>query len=126
MHSLSKAQILAAADTPPPTPVDVPEWGGTVYVRVMSGVERDAFEASVITDGQVDLANARAKLVVRVLCDEHGNRLLDDADLDALGRRSAIALNRVYAVAQRINRLTPDDIEDLVKNSASVRGAASS
>ena len=42
MNILSKDAILAADDLPRET-VHVPEWGGDVYVRTMSGTDRDAF-----------------------------------------------------------------------------------
>ena len=47
MNILSKDAILAADDLPRET-VHVPEWGGDVYVRTMSGTDRDAFETSLI------------------------------------------------------------------------------
>ena len=46
MNILSKEAILAADDLPREK-VNVPEWGGEVLVRTMSGTDRDAFEASL-------------------------------------------------------------------------------
>lgn len=39
-----------------------------------------------------------------------------EADVKALGRKSALALNRVFEVAQRINGLTEEDMEELAGN----------
>lgn len=78
---LNKESILAAADMPLEA-VPCPEWGGTVHVRTMSGTERDAFEAGMLDakeKGVSGLANIRARLVVRVACDEQGNRLTTPA-----------------------------------------------
>src|SRR5262249_54462608 len=66
---LSKDDILKAADNEPEE-VDVPEWGGTVLVRGMTGRERDAFEVSMLTPGRggrgtLGTVNMRAKLVAR-------------------------------------------------------------
>ena len=47
MAILGKKAILAAQDIPT-EPVAVPEWGGEVLVRGLSGADRDAFEASVV------------------------------------------------------------------------------
>lgn len=113
---LNKDQILAAKDRQTET-VDVPEWGGSVLVSVMSGRDRDAFEASVITtDGRPALNDLRAKLAARCIVDEAGNRLFSDAEIDALGGKSSGALDRVVAVAQRINRIGDQALEELKGN----------
>ena len=44
---LTREQILQSDDLPCET-VPVPEWGGEVQVRTMTGTDRDAFEASLI------------------------------------------------------------------------------
>jgi hypothetical protein len=95
-------------------PVPVPEWGGDVFVRTMTGRERDAFEASC--NGGADMDNIRARLLVRCLCDEHGNRLFTDGDTEALGNTPAAPLVRLFAVAQRINKLSKQDFDELSKN----------
>jgi hypothetical protein len=114
---LTKESILAAADLPI-EPVDVPEWGGTLYVRTLSGAERDAFESSTIDakkSGAV-LDNIRARLAVRALCDKDGNRLFADDDADALGRKSGKALDRIWDVAQRLSGMGKGDVEAAEKN----------
>ena len=114
--ALSKTDILDADDMPREE-VAVPEWGGTVLVRTMTAAERDSFEARVIgTDGIRNLANIRATLCARCIVDEQGKRLFGDGDIDLLGQKSAAAVDRVFAVCQRLNGLTPDDVEELAKN----------
>ena len=124
--SLTKQQILAADDTKRAC-LKVPEWGGEVFVRVMSGTERDMFEAEVYGSadrngsGKLNLRNVRAKLAALTLCDESGNRLFTDADIVELGKKSAAALDRVFTVAQHLNGFSDKDVEDLAKNSVSDR-----
>ena len=105
------------------TPVEVPEWGGTVYVRVMSGTERDAYEDETfkLNGKAVELnrKNARARLLVRCIVDEGGARLFGEADADALGAQPADVVDRVYAVAQRVNGFTAADVDELEKKSDS-------
>ena len=115
MALLDKAQIVQADDLAHED-VEVPEWGGTVRVRTLTGAERDAFEAESFGEGGKQLANVRARLVARCLIGEDGERLFDDQTIDALGAKSARALDRVFAVASRLNGLTEADIEDLEKN----------
>lgn len=113
---LTKDAILGAVDSAAEA-VEVPEWKGTVYIRVMSGTERDAFEGSVTKDGKVTVENIRAKLLVKTLSDETGKRLFTDADLAALGAKSGRVLDRLFAEAKRVNGMTKNDVEELVKNS---------
>ena len=84
MNILSKDAILAADDLPRET-VIIPEWGGEVLVRTMSGTDRDAFEASLLEkDGRME--NVRARLVALTLCDPQGDRLFDDSEIAEIGR----------------------------------------
>ncbi len=109
MNILSKDAILAADDLPRET-VSVPEWGGEVLVRTMSGTDRDAFEASLLEkDGRME--NVRARLVALTLCYPQGDRLFDDGEIAALGRKSARALDRVFSVAQRLNGIGVEQVD---------------
>lgn len=120
MGYLTRDAILAAQDLPS-ADVEVPEWGGTVRVRALTGTERDAFEASIVDasakGAKVNTRNMRAKLVAASVVDEQGNRIFSDTDIVALGRKSAAALNRVFEVAQRLSGLSETDVEELGKAS---------
>ena len=116
MALLNRNQILEAQDIKTEI-VEVPEWGGEVTVKLLSGTERDQFESSVIDDkGKFKKDNIRAKLVLKCVVDEQGKPLFAPADLEALGAKSSVALDRVFAAAQRINRIGKEDIEELAKN----------
>lgn len=109
--------------------VDVPEWGGTVFVRGMTGIERDIYEESMIRqrgrNTELNLKNARAKLVALCTVDKEGNRLFGDEDVKELGKLSAKALDRVYAVAQELSGISDKDIEEITKNSEEESGGDS-
>lgn len=96
--------------------VPVPEWGGEVAVRGMSGAELDQYQAaSVEMRGQqrvLRLENLRARLLVTCMVDAAGRRLFTPQDVRALGEKSAAALERVAAVARRLSGLTGDDEEE--------------
>lgn len=120
---LSRDQIFAIDDSRIER-VEVPEWGGHVYVRMLSGTERDAFEAATVTrkgkgKTETNLVNMRARLAVLCVCDESGKRLFADADATALGRKSAAALDRITDVALRLNGMTEESVEDAEGNSES-------
>lgn len=120
---LSKSDILAAQDLQTQE-VSVPEWGGSVRVRSLTGTERDVFETALVkvVDGKriPDMDNLRAKLLAATLVDENGTPLFsiaDVGDLGCLGSKSAAALDRIFGVAQRLNGMAAESVEAAVKNS---------
>jgi len=129
MALLSKDQILAAEDLVTED-VEVPEWGGTVRVRMMTGAERDSFEDSLTqTKGKnvkTNLANLRARLVARTVVDEAGKRMFTDAEAGVLGQKSAAALDRVFEAARKLNGMTEKDVEELTEDFPEEDGGASS
>lgn len=119
MTLLSKEQILSARSLPTED-VDVPEWGGTVRVRAMTGAERDEWEASLVqVNGsgarQMRLDNVRARLVALTVVGEDGERLFTSKDVAELGKQSASALDRVFDVSRRLSRLSEQDVEELTE-----------
>jgi hypothetical protein len=124
---LSRDDVLKADDLATEE-VEVPEWGGSVLVRGMSGKERDEFESSALDQrsGRMNLANTRAKIVIRCVVDDDGKRLFDAADIDVLGEKSGAALDRVFAVASRLSGLGERDVEELTQNFGGTSGASSS
>jgi hypothetical protein len=118
---LTAAEILAADDLPREK-VECPEWGGHLYIRTLTGKERDAFEASVVGKGSsTNLVNVRARLVALAGCNDAGEPIFTAAQVDALGDKSAAALSRCFDVASRLNHLSNRDIEELEKNSDGVQ-----
>ena len=118
---LNRAEILAQDDLKYED-VEVPEWGGAmVRVRSLNASERDRFEASTVQrNGKkvtTNLENIRARLVLLCLVDEKGERLFDEGDTYPLGGKSAAALDRIFTVAQRLNGLRDEDVDELAKNS---------
>lgn len=117
---LTKEQILSAQDFKTEE-VEVPEWDGKVRVKSLTAKERDRFEAGMIEgrgkDRKTNLENLRARLVAKTVVDEQGNLLFSEKDVDALGEKNAAAIDKVFAVAQRLSKLRPEDVEELTKNS---------
>ncbi|KPK67836.1 MAG: hypothetical protein AMJ84_12280 [Acidithiobacillales bacterium SM23_46] len=121
MGILSKEQILQADDLRREAVV-VPDWDGSVFVQTMTGIDRDAFELSLTKDGKASIENMRAKLCARTIVDENGNRLFTEDDVEALGKKSGTALDRIFEVAQRLNGIGADAMEKLAKNSEPTPG----
>jgi len=115
---LSKNDILSAPDIQK-CEVAVPEWGGTVFVKGMTGAERDKFESSLIEQRgkaqALNMANVRAKLCSLTICDETGKRLFGEADVQALSGKSAVALQRVFEIAQKLSGIGDADVKELTE-----------
>ena len=121
--TLTRDQIFAIDDIKIEK-VNIPEWGGEVWVKGFTGAERDAFEISIMEfrEGKkpkLVLENMRAKLCAMTVCDEKGNRIFKDEDIPALGKKSAKALSLIFDKAQELNGLSDEDVEKLSKNSVS-------
>jgi hypothetical protein len=94
----------------------------------MTGRERDNFEQSLIkekkdTKGNVvsydrALGDFRAKLAVVTCCDEEGKGLFLPDDYNLLSQNmSAKRLELIVNAAQKLNAISEEDKEALVKNS---------
>ena len=132
MAVLDRAALLAAVGSAslPIEKVDVPELGGEVYIRGMSGTERDEWESSLVIGAgrkhqRLNTDNIRARLVTRTLCDEQGGRLLQNSDAAILGGLRVDVLTRLYEVAQRLSGVTDKDVDELGKLSAPADGNGS-
>lgn len=117
---LTKDQILSANDHRT-IEVGVPEWGGTVRLRTMSGKERDSFEFAVAThkapDGTVDIRGLKALLVAMCAVGEDGQLLFTKADVEALNQKSSEALEKVYTKAAYLCGIGEDTIKETEGNS---------
>jgi hypothetical protein len=113
---LGREAILAVQDTPVEV-VEVPEWGGSVRVKTLSGAERDQFESAIVQRNgrnvKQNLLNIRARLVAAALVDENGAALFSFDDVEALGRKSARALDRIFGKAQELAGMREQDVEEL-------------
>jgi len=125
---LTRDEIMKCEDIFTQT-VDVPEWGGSVLVKALSGRERDDWEATFVDHSgkkaKVRAENVRARLAVRTIVDANGKRYFSDGDAEMLGEKSAAALERIYAVAARLSGIGAADVEELAKNSGSGPSGAS-
>jgi len=98
-----------------------------VFVRQMSGRERDQFEQSLLksvknakgeTTFEQSLDDFRAKLAVASLCDEQGVPLLTTRDIPTLSQNmTATTLDKIVSESQKLNSISETDKENILKNS---------
>ena len=114
--------------------VDVPEWGGTVRIATMSGEDRDRWELSMMqADDSSERgfklnfdAYSRVRLVAMCLVDDNFNRIfVTKEQIEKLSQKSGKVMDLLYDVAQRVNGITDEDIDDLEKNSKSAQNGDS-
>lgn len=115
------AEDIEAFDDRKVVKVKVPEWGGrTVYLKTMTGRERDSWEMGCIDPdtGRLNTKRSdfRAALVVRCLCDQSGKRLFTDSQSEVLGRKNAKAIDRLFETAQSLNKISDKDIKEYEGN----------
>lgn len=115
--ALTKEQILAATDCRMEK-VSVPEWGGEVMIRTMTCRDRDQWEAETVKahkSGEIK-PDYTARFVSKVVCDEQGNLLFSQKDIEALAQKSGAAIARVYKAALKLNTVTAEEIGITEKN----------
>jgi len=120
MGILTRAEIFAVQDLRREE-VTLPEWGGSVFVRTMTGTERDAFEAAMLKtrgeDIERNLENYRARLLTYCVVDEAGAPIfVAEDDAKALGEKAIPALQKLFNVATRLNAMTESDLKELTAN----------
>lgn len=89
--------------------VEVPEWNTDVYVRSFSAEYREHYEH--VMDKLNKTERVRATLVALAACDKDGNELFTMQDVPQLMRKDAVAMERVFKVACRLNGLEGKAVE---------------
>ena len=100
--------------------VNVPEWGGEVFVAELSASERDAIETGWLEarDGE-SMVGFRGYITAACLCNEQRQLLFPEPGkvFRKIGDKGAAGVTRVFSTATELNGFTKSDQEDLVKNS---------
>ena len=113
-------QILAADDLPR-REVETAEWAPfgvpTVFVRGLTAAERDDYEQGLTertpqggVRAKATQRNLRASFVARVVVDEAGDRVFSDKDVEALGKKNAAVIDRLWDVGRELSGMgTPEE-----------------
>jgi len=99
---------------------------GKIYLRTITGKERDDFEKSMYEMRGKDikfkdkaLDNLKARFLVLCICEKDGTRAFSDAreDIESIGSLSARTVDFLFTEAQKMNALSEDDVQELLGNS---------
>ena len=116
--TLTKQQILSTS--PRLKEVDVPEWGGSVFIRPLTIHEQakladlgTKYEKSSVVDR---MKNCTLRLVQWSVCDDQGNPLFEAGDLEPLMSKAASAFLRLQDAILALSGLTEESRKELGKN----------
>lgn len=108
--SLSREQIFAARALRKPEPLEVPEWGGTVFIKYLT-VEEQL---------EISKHNQPAEMPVAVLLaalvDEDEKPIFGPEDFGELAKEAFTVILRVFAVAAKQNGLSNAELEEAMEN----------
>lgn len=99
--------------------LDVPEWHGSVRIKMLSAKERDEYEASMVDykngNARPNMVNARARLVQLACINEDGTRMFTRGDIKVLGDLPAAGLQRVFNKVNEMSAITDKDLEEMTE-----------
>jgi len=121
---LTAEQILAADDIETRT-VPVPEWGGAVLMRTMSGKVRDSYneivQSRLVGKGKNRKVGSYKGLTVsllhKCLVKQDGSPLFKREQLIAFQEKSSEVIGRLQKIAIEMNGLSDEEVEDLAGKS---------
>ena len=115
--ALTKDQIFFAKDAETVS-FDVPEWGGSILLRPMTGKQRAEYEhwASQASKNDNDFRTIRERTILACAVDDSGEALFTFDDLEKLAEKNSLVLDRVSEECQKISGLLASSVEDAAKN----------
>jgi len=116
--ALSKDAIFAVNDSDAHE-VDVPEWGGSILLRTMTGKQRNDYEHWATTQSKAkvpDYRGIRERLIICCAVTEDGKPLFTEGDLSKLAEKNSEVIDRLHTKCRVICGMDEDAVEDAVKN----------
>lgn len=116
---LSKEDIFQVEDISVET-MEVPEWGGTIRLKPMTGAEKEGFEAEFQKrqqgENKINTRGFRGWLISRSVVNEDGELLFSKGDIAELSKKSAKVLEDVFEKCLEVNGIGQDAVEEIEKN----------
>lgn len=103
--TLTREQILAAQTERRPTRLEVPEWGGEVYIRVLTFADQVALQDSIPAE------RMPIHVLMHTVVDENGQRIFGDEDAEQLMTFEFPVILRIFAEAAKLNGLSTAELE---------------
>ena len=111
-HTLSRTEILRLVTTTRKrAPIEIPEWGGTFYVREMTRAQHQATQATGATqlpDGSmrahIPPPNVQMKPYMQCIEFESGERVFADSDIGAFLDMPQSTIQRIVVAIDALNK----------------------
>ncbi len=111
-------------------PIFIEEWDQQLYIRSMTGRERDVFLKGYLVEDPEDEGkviqnneNYSAQVLVLTICaDPEGKeRVFKDGDVELLGEKSGKVISKLWLAAQKLSGLSTEEQGEQLKNSEGVQ-----
>lgn len=114
---LTRESIFASDDTGFES-IEVPEWGGTLYVRGLNGLEREEMENHFLKgdDSSVDITGQKVKMLIACVVDKDRNQIFKPNDAGKINKKSGVVIDKIFGVCCRLSGLTDAAIEEIKGN----------
>jgi len=110
---LSKDDIFKAKDFEIKE-IEVPEWGGSIFIKSMSGYARAKLVADV--QNKIDLDKLQLRVLINCICDSEGKLLFSEADLQKLGTKNPEVLSMLEKECCKISGIGTEAEGTIEKN----------
>lgn len=112
--------------------VQVEEWDTWVRIKMMSGLEREAYEGSLFayrdeilkakeneetSSTEFSIVHMKCLLLIFCIVDDKGNTIFELKDISVLKNKNLNALDKIYNASKKLNAIGVDEEEDVEKNS---------
>jgi len=114
---MTREEILKAAGERAAYQMEIPEWGGTFYLRPLTGAQSEEIELLAqqarVTGGFMCLRGMRGRIATWVVADAEGNLVFKPSDADALTQNYRDVLDRIFEAVKGHNGLSKEDAADV-------------
>lgn len=96
--------------------VECPEWETTVYVKSISTYDKEQWVLNRTKQIETNtVGNLATSLLVKCCCDEEGNLIFSDEDMEWLSKKNGKAIDRLFQIASDLIFASQKEITDLLK-----------
>jgi hypothetical protein len=128
---LGREAFLSASSKLRKELVDVPELGGSIYIRELSGKQLLQYNERIesLQKANPELTPSSSLeliclMVSLVACDEEGNLLFTEEDVKALMDNSFVVLNRLAQKALELSGINPKAVAEVTDNLKNVKDSS--
>jgi len=117
MGYLTREQILGAQDRKV-IELDVPEWGGTIRLRSMSGLAAEEY-IKAVQDAKTDFEPLLLLISSSVIGDDNELMFPAPEDVKGLASKNLSALKHVSEACMEVNGFNQEEVAEALKETAS-------